>query len=124
MSPSSPYETRSPSSTCAGRPEPSRPATYLTSGAYVTISRSRRALSFVRRYSSQTRWMSDSPATPREYELVPPFPHCGHSEAPHPRREHGRRGRDHPPPAERTGDGDPCKRAGEDGEERGHGRAG
>ena len=33
ISPSSPYEMRSPSSTCAGRPVPSRPATYFTSGA-------------------------------------------------------------------------------------------
>ena len=43
MSPSRPYETRSLSSTCAGRPAPSRPATYLTSGAYVRMSRSRGA---------------------------------------------------------------------------------
>src|SRR6188768_1588274 len=53
MRPRSPYETRSPSSTCAGRPLPSRPATYLTSGAYVRISRSRSARSFVRLNSCQ-----------------------------------------------------------------------
>jgi hypothetical protein len=47
ISPSSPYETRSPSSTCAGSPDPSRPATYFTSGAYVRISRSRTAWFFV-----------------------------------------------------------------------------
>ena len=41
MSPSRPYETRSCSSTCAGRLAPTRPATNLTSGAYVRISRSR-----------------------------------------------------------------------------------
>src|SRR5205809_226766 len=32
---------RSASSTCAGRPEAIRPATYLTSGEYATTSRSR-----------------------------------------------------------------------------------
>src|SRR3954451_13318072 len=48
--PSSPYETRSPSSTWAGRPLPSRPATYFTSGAYVRIRRSRSAWSPVFRY--------------------------------------------------------------------------
>src|SRR5207244_7820542 len=60
---SSPSEPRSPSSTSAGRPEPSRPATYLTSGAYVRIRRSRTPLSPWRRYSSQRLWVSVSPAT-------------------------------------------------------------
>ena len=36
-----PYEMRSASSTCAGRPEDMRPATYLTSGEYATTSCSR-----------------------------------------------------------------------------------
>src|SRR5919204_372817 len=62
MSPSSPYEIRSSSSTCAGRPEPRRPATYLTSGAYVRISRSRTPLSRERRNSSQRLCVSVSPA--------------------------------------------------------------
>src|SRR5918998_905873 len=49
MRPRRPYETRSPSSTCAGSPLPSRPATNLTSGAYVRIRRSRTARSRVLR---------------------------------------------------------------------------
>ena len=39
--PSRPYEMRSESSTCAGRPLDMRPATYLTSGEYARTSRSR-----------------------------------------------------------------------------------
>src|SRR5216684_4661961 len=41
---------RSASSTCAGRPEPIRPATYLTRGEYATTSRSRARWSSCSRY--------------------------------------------------------------------------
>src|SRR5205085_9127731 len=60
--PSRPYETRSPSSTCAGSPLPSRPATYFTSGAYERISRSRRCWSRLRRYSRQSDCASSATA--------------------------------------------------------------
>ena len=41
ISPSRPYEIRSDSSTWEGSPLDIRPATYLTSGAYASTSRSR-----------------------------------------------------------------------------------
>ncbi len=63
--PSSPYETRSPSSTWAGSPLPSRPATYFTSGAYVRISRSRSPRSPVRLNSRQRAWVSSAPLSIR-----------------------------------------------------------
>src|SRR5918997_2924007 len=61
MRPRSPYETRSSSSTCAGSPLPSRPATYLTSGAYVRIRRSRSPLfaGFARK-ERQRVWVSST----------------------------------------------------------------
>src|SRR5262245_36873013 len=77
--PSRPYETRSFSSTWAGRPLPSRPATYLTSGAYVRISRSRRPWSFVFAYSRHRAWVS-SCATRREYDSGPRFPQVADAE--------------------------------------------
>src|SRR5215831_2645503 len=77
MSPSSPYDTRSPSSTCAGSPEPSRPATYFTSGAYVRISRSRIALSPLwSRYSRQRDWVSSASATAERIRGSSVLPQC------------------------------------------------
>src|SRR5439155_9609258 len=73
--PSSPYETRSPSSTCAGSPEPSRPATYFTSGAYVRMSRSRIALSpLLTRYSRQRDLVSSASATRKRIRGVSALP--------------------------------------------------
>src|SRR5207253_5756038 len=96
--PSSPYETGRPSSTCAGRPEPSRPATYLTGGAYVRISRSRNFGSGARLYSSQRLCVS-SPLTwsriRRASENPSTTPQNAGCEAPDPDREHRRGGRDH-----------------------------
>src|SRR5579864_6469597 len=80
--PSSPYETRSPSSTWAGRPLPSRPATYLTSGAYVRIRRSRIPWSPVFRYCSQRVWVSSARLTVEEYEVPAPFPQRRSAERP------------------------------------------
>src|ERR1044071_1550895 len=77
--PSSPYDTRSFSSTWAGRPLPRRPATYLTSGAYVRIRRSRIAWSFVLAYSRQRACVS-SCATRREYDSGPRFPQVADAE--------------------------------------------
>src|SRR5438034_1955336 len=58
---------RSSSSTCAGSPEPRRPATYFTSGAYVRISRSRSAWeSGCARYCRQRVWVSSASATGAE----------------------------------------------------------
>src|SRR6186997_429362 len=127
--PSSPYETRSFSSTCAGRPLPSRPATYLTSGAYVRISRSRTAWSSLFfTYSRQRAWVS-SCATVRGYDLRRRFPQISDREAQHPERNrtccddqdhealvavHGLRGRS----------GDPDERDREDEEERSERRSG
>src|SRR5215475_5729756 len=88
ISPSRPYETRSFSSTCAGSPLPSRPATYLTSGAYVRISRSRTPWSFVLVYSRQRAWVS-SWATRREYDSGLRFPQVPHREGQEPERDHG-----------------------------------
>src|SRR5689334_7733033 len=85
--PSSPYETRSFSSTCAGSPLPSRPATYLTSDAYVRIRRSRAAWSFVFAYSRQRACVS-SCATVREYDLGSLSPQIPHREAQEPERDH------------------------------------
>src|SRR6478735_6702088 len=119
MSPSRPYETRSPSSTCAGSPEPSRPATYLTSGAYVRISRSRSALSFVRRNSSHSACVS-SPATEGEYALGADSPHRTQGEAPHPDRQGGRRNRKHPLSRRRAPERDSRERERQHAEERGH----
>ena len=49
---------RSDSSTCAGSPEPMRPATYLTSGEYATTKRSRARSSPVALYRLQRSWSS------------------------------------------------------------------
>src|SRR5919201_2417054 len=98
MSPSSPYEIRSSSSTCAGRPEPRRPATYLTSGAYVRISRSRNFWSCVRRYSCQRLWVSSAlirKTIRRAPENPSAPPQRPGGEAPHPDGEDGGRDRDH-----------------------------
>ncbi len=105
---------------CAGRPEPSRPATYFTSGAYVRISRSRSVLSLVRRYSSQRFSVSVSPATAREYELAADSPQCGPREGAHPRRERGRGDGDHPAPGGASRNCDPGERDGQNAEQ--HGR--
>ena len=67
MRPRSPYETRSCSSTCAGRLAPTRPATNFTSGAYVRIRRSRSSWSLDFRYSCQSVWVWSAAATAREY---------------------------------------------------------
>src|SRR5215212_5669907 len=71
--PSRPYEARSPSSTCAGNPLPSLPATYLTSGAYVRMRRSRTALSPDARYLRQ-RSSIPSAATVTGYGAQRIFP--------------------------------------------------
>src|SRR6478672_10948608 len=92
INPSRPYETRSFSSTCAGSPLPSRPATYLTSGAYVRISRSRTPWSFVLAYSRQRAWVS-SWATREEYDSGLRFPQIPDREGQEPERD--RPGRDH-----------------------------
>src|SRR6266404_4909595 len=119
--PSSPYETRSPSSTCAGRPDPSRPATYFTSGEYMTISRSRSAFSFVRRYSSQMLLVSTSAATAREYELAADSPQRSLGHRAHPGGDRGRREGDHPASEaarDRRRDRDSGERKRQDAEER------
>src|SRR3954452_17666704 len=121
--PNRPYETRSPSSTCAGSPEPSRPATYLTSGAYVRISRSRTALSFVRRNSSQRLCVS-SPATIGEYDLGAPFPQCGRREGRHPGRESACSERDHPLAGGPAVERERSERSRDHREERGQSHAG
>src|SRR5436190_10225317 len=73
--PSNPYETRSPSSTCAGSPDPRRPATYFTSGAYVRINLSRIALSpLLTRNCRHRVWVSSASATRRGYGLFRPYP--------------------------------------------------
>src|SRR5690242_4148339 len=90
ISPSRPYETRSFSSTCAGSPLPSRPATYLTSGAYVRISRSRTPWSFDLVYSRQRAWVS-SCATRREYDSGLRSPQIPYREGQEPERDHARR---------------------------------
>src|ERR1700752_2926552 len=74
MRPRRPYETRSSSSTWAGSPLPSRPATYLTSGAYVTIRRSRSAGSLRARYSRHRACISSGRLTAREYGARAWFP--------------------------------------------------
>src|SRR5207248_10162109 len=74
MSPSRPYETRSSSSTWAGSPLPRRPATYFTSGAYVTMSRSRMAGSAFDRYERHKACISSGRLTGREYGVGPRFP--------------------------------------------------
>src|SRR3954449_7756777 len=116
--PSSPYETRSPSSTCAGSPLPSRPATYLTSGAYVRIRRSRTALSPVLRSSCHRLWVSS--ATEGEYALPPGFPHRGPGERRHPGGERCRRERNHPDARKRGGGGNTGERERDCGEEQHH----
>src|SRR5438067_7889569 len=116
--PRSPYETRSPSSTWAGSPEPSRPATYLTSGEYMTIRRSRRSFAPVRRYSRQMLRVSVSAATSREYELAPRSPQGGEGKRAHPRGDCTGGDRDHPPPCARRGRRDARKRERQHGEER------
>src|SRR5581483_3210868 len=94
--PRRPYETRSPSSTCAGRPDPSRPATYFTSGEYITISLSRSSFAPVRRYSSQRlRVSTGSTTVGREYELAARSPQRGPGEAAHPGRDPRQRERQH-----------------------------
>src|SRR6266566_811697 len=118
--PSSPYETRSPSSTCAGRPDPRRPATYLTSGEYMTISRSRTALSCVRLYSSQMLRVSTCSATEREYELAPHSPQRCEGHRAHPGGDCGRCQGDHPAPnaaRDRRGDRDSGEGERQDAEE-------
>src|SRR5215813_7313840 len=87
--PSRPYETRSFSSTCAGSPLPSRPATYLTSGAYVRIRRSRLAWSFVFLYSRQSACVS-SCATRREYDSGPRSPQVADAEREKPEGDRAR----------------------------------
>src|SRR5581483_11506113 len=87
---------RSPSSTCAGSPEPSRPATYFTSGAYVRISRARSPWSFDCLNRRQSACVSSAPATRREYALRAGFPHCRPRERGHPGRQRGRRGGNRP----------------------------
>ena len=102
MRPSRPYETRSCSSTCAGRLAPTRPATNFTSGAYVRISRSRSSWSFglavllperlglirsshgkrIRRERAESSGATPNEGTAREVA--------------HPQRERGRGQRDHP----------------------------
>src|SRR5215208_5149676 len=111
ISPSRPYETRSPSSTCDGSPEPSRPATYLTSGAYVRISRSRSGLFFVRANSLQSAWISVSAATVLpEYELAATSPHRRRDEGRHPGRERACCDRDRPLTGERARNRDAAER--------------
>src|SRR5436305_6508434 len=89
INPIRPYETRSFSSTCAGSPLPSRPATYLTSGAYVRIRRSRTPWSFVFVYSRQRAWVS-SWATVREYDLERRFPQIPDCQAEQPECDRAR----------------------------------
>src|SRR5579872_78473 len=122
MRPSRPYETRSSSSTCAGRPLPRRPATYFTSGAYVTIKRSRMAGSPLARYSRHRACMSSGLLTAREYGVGwrnPLGAEGGERERAHPGGD--RRGRDGDDPAARAvpggRDGDEQERGGEHGEE-------
>ena len=84
--PRRPYETRSFSSTCAGRPLPRRPATYLTSGAYVRMSRSRTPWSLLLAYSRQSACVS-SAAIGREYGLVRFSPQVPQREGEQPERD-------------------------------------
>src|SRR3954451_7575456 len=115
ISPSSPYETRSPSSTCAGSPDPSRPATYFTSGAYVRISRSRSALSPLRkRYSRQRDWVLSASATRERIRAVSALPECSERHRREPDREGDGGQGDGPPRADAPGsldgrEGDPCE---------------
>src|SRR3954454_1461104 len=99
ISPSSPYETRSPSSTCAGRPLPSRPATYLTSGAYVRMSRSRTPWSRVRANSRQRAVVSSAGATGERIRCPAAFsssrPERTRREGGQPERERARGHGDH-----------------------------
>src|SRR5215211_543486 len=107
--PSRPYETRSPSSTCAGRPLPSRPATCLTSGAYVRISRSRRMRSPLRLNSRQSCWVSSERSTTTSEDMSRrSSPERTPRLLGHPEPESGRGDRDHPgrPACERGEDGD------------------
>src|SRR3954453_1763574 len=119
MRPRRPYETRGPAATGAGRPGPSRPARYLTSGAYVRISRSRSALSLVRRNSSHSACVS-SPATGGEYALGADSPHCTQGEAAHPDRQRACRGCEHPLSRRATPERDRPERKRQHAEERGH----
>src|SRR3954453_14307268 len=124
---------RSPSSTCAGSPDPRRPATYLTSGAYVRISRSRAPLFLVCANSCQSCVSVTAATTPPEYELPAPFPHRPTNERPHPDRRAlppaPRKGRPHPAaaaprrdrnrplPRERARDGDTAEGERDGGEQ-------
>ena len=108
MSPSSPYDARSCSSTCDGRLAPSRLATNLTSGAYVRIRRSRStrfvSTSDVARYVRQSDAVSPPDgftATRKEYAVIVLSHSCSSQQNPpcavsHPERQCGRRERDHP----------------------------
>src|SRR5512133_164466 len=92
--PRRPYETRSFSSTCAGRPLPRRPATYLTSGAYVRMSRSRTPWSLLLAYSRQSACVS-SAAIGREYGLVRFSPQVPQREGEQPERDRSGRQDEH-----------------------------
>src|SRR5581483_1444798 len=117
--PRRPYETRSPSSTCAGRPDPSRPATYFTSGEYITISLSRSSFAPVRRYSSQRlRVSTGSTTVGREYELAARSPQRGPGEAAHPGRDRRRGHGDRPAPGGGRAGRDPRQRERQHREER------
>src|ERR671915_1875349 len=138
MSPRSPYETRSPSSTCAGRPLPRRPATYLTSGAYVRMRRSRTALFVLSLPNScHKAWVSSTCATRGRIRPVPAgsarAAQSAGREAGQPERDRGGSGPHYPDGAvlgAEGGDGDAGEENGEDEEERaeraalrsGHGR--
>src|SRR5882762_1550758 len=102
IKPSSPYETRSPSSTWAGSPLPSRPATYFTSGAYVRISRSRSPWSPVLRYFNQSVCVSSARLTRQEYGVDRLFP----QEQPLPPSKSRGRERPEPPRKRERGDRD------------------
>src|SRR5581483_12099615 len=95
--------------------------TYFTSGAYVTISRSRRAGLCLARYSRHSACMSSGRLTAREYGVRPSFPLVTerrerHRNEPDPEREGG--DGDDPPARAVAGGGDRDEeKAGREGDE-------
>src|SRR5947208_1004883 len=120
--PRRPYETRSPSSTCAGRPLPSRPATDGTRGAYVRIRRSRSPCSPVSRYCRHRVWVSSGRLTVKRIRCAQDFsstPEGRNGQGGEPRGQGERRGGHHPAPRVRARAGD--RRSSDGGERRSKG---